>query len=384
MAMSLAARRAAYADEYKRRWHDAKLDPNRVTEALQVADQILAEIARYQAIVRSCGSMPWWMAGALHYRESSLDFTKQMHNGDSLKHRTVNVPAGRPLADPANGKSYTFEESAIDAFTMPGKHFEQISPWDIVEVLFRCELYNGFGYRSHGGEPSPYLFAGTNQSDETGKFVYDGHYSSTARESQLGVVAIMLALQMRGVELFPDQPMQHEVLPEIDESTVRYVQTRLRALGYFEVGNADGKIGKKTNSGVSAFRDEHGLGLSTVIDDEFLAALAKAGPRKVSEERATADASALRADKPALGASFSSKVISAVTGGGAAAIGIGQGIMSNLSGAQAYLAPMKELLGDIPGYVWAGLVVMAALTVYLNSRKAETEVVSAYREGSLQ
>lgn len=382
MPMSLSQRRAAYADEYTRRWHDAKLDTDRVSEVDSVVSKILANQERYEAIVAHVHTMPWWFAACLHYRESSLNFTRHMHNGDRLTGRTVQVPAGRPPA-PANGKSYTFEESAIDAFTMPGKDFEKIEVWDIVEVSFRGELYNGFGYRSHGGEPTPYLYAGTNQSDETGKFIADGKFSSSAREGQLGLIAIMLGLQAHGVVLFEGQPAQHEVLPEMSEATIRYVQERLRTLGYYEVGKPDGVIGKRTNAGVSAFRSEHGLGLSTVIDDDLLAMLAKAAPRKVSEERATATSSDLKDKVPGVAGAILTKNISGAMTIGGTLLAVVQGIGSNLASAADMLSPIKDALSSVPGWAWAAMVIVAAGAAYYQSRKVEGETVDAYRRGEI-
>ncbi len=39
--------------------------------------------------------VPWELIGAIHFRESSLDFNKCLHNGDPLGQKTVRVPAGR-------------------------------------------------------------------------------------------------------------------------------------------------------------------------------------------------------------------------------------------------------------------------------------------------
>lgn len=200
MPLSIADRRAAYAAEYRRRWAEAKIDPEHRSEVLAVARQIIAVHARYQPIVDATG-VPWWFIGIAHYRESGLDFRRHLHEGSLLTGRTRDVPAGRPVAPPANGKSYTFTESAIDALTMPGKNFDRIKVWDVVEVLLRLEQYNGFGYRGQG-IPSPYVWAMTNQSNERGKYVRDHDFDPTAPDRQVGCAAIMLALQELGVSLF--------------------------------------------------------------------------------------------------------------------------------------------------------------------------------------
>ena len=66
-------------------------------------------------------------------------------------------------------------------------------------MLEFSERFNGLGYRSKIGdsgkiELSPYVFAGTNLHDETGKYVADGKYSQTAKEAQLGVASIIIGL----------------------------------------------------------------------------------------------------------------------------------------------------------------------------------------------
>lgn len=383
MSMTDAQRKAAYADEYVRRWHDAELDQPRIEEVEKVASAIIAHRDTYSAIAAKVNKIPWWLIGLWHYRESGMNFNRHLHNGDSLKRRTVQVPAGRPAAPPANGESYTFEESAIDALTMPGKHFELIETWDVATVFYISEKFNGFGYRTHGGKPSPYLYAGTNQSDETGKYVADGKYVASAHEGQLGICAIMLGLQRLGVTLFEDGPAQHEVLPEMSKETIIYVQSRLRTLGYFEVGNADGRIGNRTRSAVSAFRDEHGLGLSTVIDDDFLAALAKAGPRMVATERALASTSAIAESVPSVAAAAKNKAMSTIVGGGGALTLLINGVVTNLGKAKEMLAPVQDLVASVPAWAWCGAVVVVAAAYWYQSNKTQVEAVDAYRRGEI-
>lgn len=200
MALSIADRRRLYADEYRRRWRDAQIDPDKVPTVRAVAQKILASRARYERISAATG-VPWWWIGITHNRESGCRFDRHLHNGDPLTARTKLVPAGRPAV---GAPPFTFEESAVDALTMPGKEYHRIVTWDLVEVLLRFEQYNGFGYRSKG-IPSPYVWAMTNQSNERGKYVRDGVFDPDAPERQVGCVAIMLALQDLGVAIFPDE-----------------------------------------------------------------------------------------------------------------------------------------------------------------------------------
>ena len=68
--------------------------------------------------------------------------------------------------------------------------------------------------------------------------------------------------------------------------SVREVQARLKALGYHEVGQVDGRVGPRTRTAILAFRDDNGLPLVPIIDVALTEALASAEPRPVAPERA--------------------------------------------------------------------------------------------------
>lgn len=68
--------------------------------------------------------------------------------------------------------------------------------------------------------------------------------------------------------------------------SVRDVQTRLRALGYHEVGTLDGMIGPRTRAAILAFRDDHALPLVPIIDVALADAPEHAAPREVAPARA--------------------------------------------------------------------------------------------------
>jgi hypothetical protein len=75
------------------------------------------------------------------------------------------------------------------------------------------------------------------------------------------------------------------VTPAVTMS-IRDVQTRLRALGYHEVGTVDGMIGPRTRAAILAFRDDHALPLVPIIDVALTEALEHAAPREVAPARA--------------------------------------------------------------------------------------------------
>jgi len=133
------------------------------------------------------GNIPPYFLAALHLREGDLDFTTWLHNGDSLQHRTVNVPVGRiPNALPP----FTWEQGVQDTITL--NHWNEIQTWDIVTMLREAEMFNGLYYARHNLN-SPYLWANTNHY-QSGKFDRDGHYNPELVDKQKGVAAIIRLL----------------------------------------------------------------------------------------------------------------------------------------------------------------------------------------------
>lgn len=135
----------------------------------------------------------------LHYRESDNDFTANPAQGDPLTHRSVHVPKGRIPGVPP---PYTFAQAAEDAYYVVDRL--DLRDWRHLEsALDAVENFNGPGYRNRG-VPSPYVWAGTNIY-QRGKFVADGRYSPTALDAQLGVAAILMRMNERGIALpFPE------------------------------------------------------------------------------------------------------------------------------------------------------------------------------------
>lgn len=164
----------------------ARMDIQRADEIARVCSIILKNKGRYETI-QAVTKIPWWFIAALHYRESSLSFAGVLHNGERILgtgKKTKLVPKGRGPFD-------SWEEAAIDALVMKG--YNLVSNWSLAKACELAEKFNGLGYRKTS-EYSPYVLAGTNLHDETGKYVADGKYSSTAPEKQLGVLAIWLGL----------------------------------------------------------------------------------------------------------------------------------------------------------------------------------------------
>jgi hypothetical protein len=76
------------------------------------------------------------------------------------------------------------------------------------------------------------------------------------------------------------------VAPRV-EMSVEAVQRRLKALGYHEVGQIDGRIGPRTQAAILAFRQDNILPLAPIVDVALTEALEAAPPRQIAPERAT-------------------------------------------------------------------------------------------------
>lgn len=179
--------------EYQNLFDTCKIHQDKVALADSIAQKIASHREQYRSIAQQVNKdMPWWLVGVIHHMECGLSFGKHLHNGDSLAHRTVRVPVGRPAK---GNPPFTFEESALDA--LRGEGFGTMQDWSVAHVLFRLEGYNGYGYRLyHPTVKSPYLWAGTYHYTK-GKYVADGKFKADAVSEQLGIAAIV----KRGFEL---------------------------------------------------------------------------------------------------------------------------------------------------------------------------------------
>lgn len=179
------------------RWKAATVDPLHAFEAKQIANRILANRARYDA-VEQASMVPWHVIAALHNMESGGSFRHHLHEGSPLAGRTRYVPKGRPVK---GSPPFKWEVSAADALAYDNMASVYWRSLDC--TLYACERYNGTGYlRNHPETPTPYLWAGTS-IERPGKYVADGKWSSTARSSQIGIAALWKVLEARGVLNLP-------------------------------------------------------------------------------------------------------------------------------------------------------------------------------------
>lgn len=171
--------------EYQKLWDTMVIRPGNVKAVDAVVSKIVAGRARYGIAAEKAG-VPWGFIAVVHQLEGSGNWNTHLHNGDSLRARTVNVPKGRPIK---GSPPFTWEDSAADALAQKG--LGKATDWTIPGTLYQLERYNGWGYRLYHPETlSPYLWSFSTHYAR-GKYVADGKWSSTAVSQQIGAAVLL-------------------------------------------------------------------------------------------------------------------------------------------------------------------------------------------------
>ena len=182
--------RQAIKEEYEHRWQTCEVEPAMNNSAFYVVSHIQANKPAYEAASALCNGVPWYMIAAVHWREASGDFMRNLVNGQDWREVTSIVPKGL-------GPWNSWEEAAAQALR-PLEPFEV----SIGSVFFALEAHNGFGMRLyHPDVPSPYIYSGT-QFYTKGKYASDGKFDPDLIDKQLGCMAILKALENKGEVLF--------------------------------------------------------------------------------------------------------------------------------------------------------------------------------------
>ena len=159
---------------------------------------------------------------------------------------------------------------------------------------------------------------------------------------------------------------------------MKVIQQRLKELGYFEVGNVDGRYGPRTRAAVLAFRADNGLGLSPDVDPVLAEALQKAKPRAVSRERAEGRPVNSRIVKTA-----DAQIVTGIVGmaGAAASVVAPAGETAekarDLTERSADLLHISDWL--LPVLPWAGALIF--LTIIVLAWKAKAARIEDYCTG---
>jgi lysozyme family protein len=183
-------------DKYQEDWNFMVIREPMIPMIISAAKLILKFKKTFELAVMAT-EIPWYLAGIIYYREEGCQFKGHPHNGNSLKRRTVNVPAGRPLKSPLNPAGYTFLESFRDLIQL--KKWEAVPEWDMPSLLYYLETFNGTGYRTlkkNPPIPTPYLWSGTTYY-EKGKFSSDHGYDPNLVDKQIGAAPLLKFLTDR-------------------------------------------------------------------------------------------------------------------------------------------------------------------------------------------
>jgi lysozyme family protein len=175
-------------DHYQNCWDTMLINKSKVPYIIADAKKILNHRERFENIVKEARTtIPWYFIGIIYLREEGCNFKGHIHNGDSLKLKTVHEPIGRPMNPPQDPAGYSFEESVKDIIKL--KQWDSIRSWILPFILYKLEAYNGFGYY-YRGMNSPYLWNFTNHYSK-GYFVADGKFDPEAINRSTGCAVLL-------------------------------------------------------------------------------------------------------------------------------------------------------------------------------------------------
>jgi lysozyme family protein len=163
-----------------------KLSPSQQSDLNAFKKNYEANRGKYEAVGKQA-DMPPQLVAAIHWRESSGNFGKYLHQGDPLGKPAVHVPKDIPVF----GKD-EWDKAAVHALKMKSKCKEELGinedTQDRAKMATFAERYNGLGYHNKG-VTSPYVYSGMDNYS-AGKYVKDSVYSAGTVDQQLGVVTL--------------------------------------------------------------------------------------------------------------------------------------------------------------------------------------------------
>lgn len=177
------------ADGYRQLFASCKIRDSKRNQVAWYISKVKDPSRRklYEAVTEET-CVPWFVVGIIHGMECGFDTRSHLHNGDSLKRKTRQVPRGRPKVwnPPTDWVS-----SAVDA--MRYDKLDEKADWDIAKLCYRWESYNGWRSRLLHNINTPYLWSFSNHYTR-GKYIRDGVWSSTTVSKQCGAAVMLKAL----------------------------------------------------------------------------------------------------------------------------------------------------------------------------------------------
>lgn len=232
-------------NEYLGLFDSCSIRLDKLSEVDRIVQKINNNKSRYESVGIQL-AIPWYIIGAIHNMESSLDFNCHLHNGDPLTAKTVHVPSGRPVS---GTPPFTWEESAMDSLKFQKMNLWK--DWSLAGFLYKIEEYNGWGYRTRHPEVlSPYLWSGSNHYIK-GKYVTDGRWSDTSVSNQIGAAVLIRRLAEKNLITMPGNQIKDQDTPMVYYSSKKteYGEALQQFLNQFPgiYLLTDGKPGQKTS-----------------------------------------------------------------------------------------------------------------------------------------
>lgn len=190
--------------------------------------------------------VPWYAIAVTKEMEAGPDtgFLRSIAQGDPWNRNSVNVPRGR-------GPFSSWYEAADDALLKCAPYMGLWHDWSIGGCLTISMKYNGLGDFLHG-RPSAYLFSGTTAYTK-GKYVSDSKFDPEAVSRQVGVAALLLAMQkldpsiVFGPKVADPRPTPAPPKEIVDDATKSARTARKAATGAGAAAGAN--EGAKTTAG---------------------------------------------------------------------------------------------------------------------------------------
>jgi hypothetical protein len=183
-----------------------------------------------------------------------------------------------------------------------------------------------------------------------------------------------------------------------DQPTIEDVQRKLKAKGYVDLSEVDGNLGDMTKDAIVTFRRRNRLPLTDVIDNELLAALETAPDKFLPLRVTTATAANMEPRVDAMRATVKLKISTWWGKFWAWFIGLPSGLLTllamvvdNFDDAANLVTPVRNVIQDMPGWVWGiGFVFVAfvlglqALRASKLAHEAENAMVTGYQQGTVK
>jgi len=228
--------------------------------------------SRYEAVAGKTG-VPAALVAAIHWRESSGRFDTYLHQGDPLGRPAVHVPTNIPVF-------HVWEDAAVHALKSGGRDSLRdelgmdAESRDPAAMATYAEFYNGLGYDAKG-RASPYVYSGTS-AYTGGKYVSDGNYSPRVKDQQIGVVALVGAVDgadhavqdapVAGPARWDSIKAGRTLQAGMSGPLVAELQRRLAAAGY-ACGDA-GRFDEAVTATVRAFQHAQGFTPDGIVGPE--------------------------------------------------------------------------------------------------------------------